>query len=192
MISKIKFNMVAVFILALGVFAGAALAQDTTTIPNKDNTQRQGRADRRGEFGKHDGEGFRGGPRGPEAMLREFRDLNLTDAQKEQIHTILESNKPSQAEMDQMKSLREARQNGTELTADQKAQLKANREAQATKMHSVHDQIMNVLTPEQKQQLEAKRAEMQKKWQDRQQFRRKDAPTTDKPADKPAAKPTNN
>jgi len=192
MISKIKFNMVAVFILAIGVFAGAALAQDTTTTtPNKDNTQRQNRPERRGEF-KRGGEGFRGGPRGPEAMLREFRDLNLTDAQKEQIHTILESNKPTQAEIDQMKSLREARQNGTELTADQKAQLKANREAQRSKMESVHQQILAVLTPEQKAQLDAKRQEMQKRWQDHQQFRRKDAPTTDKPADKPATKPTNN
>ena len=191
MISKLKFNIVAVFILALGVFAGAALAQDTTTTtPNKDNTQRQDRSERRGQFGKHGDEGFRGGPGGPGGMgmMREFRDLNLTDAQKEQIHTILESNKPSQAEMDQMKALRDARQNGTELTADQKAQLKANREAQRTKMESVHQQILAVLTPEQKAQLDAKRQEMQKHWQDRRQ----NAPGNDKPADKPAAKPTSN
>ena len=190
MISKFKFNIVAVFILALGVFAGAAVAQDTTTTPNKDNAQKQ---DRRG-FGKRGGKGFRGGMHrgGPQGMLRMFRDLNLTDAQKEQIHTILESNKPDQATMDQMKSLREARKNGTELTDDQKAQLKANREAQRAKMQSVHQQILSVLTPEQKAQLDAKRQEMQKKWQDRQQFRRQGAPKTDKPADTPATKPTSN
>jgi Spy/CpxP family protein refolding chaperone len=197
MISKFKFNMVAVFILALGVFAGAALAQDTTTTPKQDNTQKQDKFERRGQFGRRGGEGFRGGPGGPMGMLRMFHDLNLTDAQKEQIHTILESNKPDQAQMqqqmDQMKAIREARKNGTELTADQKAQLKAFREAQRANMESVHEQIMNVLTPEQKQQLETKRQEMQKKWQDHQQFRKPGAPGTDKPAtDKPATKPTSN
>jgi Spy/CpxP family protein refolding chaperone len=186
MISKIKFNMVAVFILALGVFAGAALAQDTTTTTKQDSPQTQDKFQHRGGFGKQGGEGFRGGPGGPEGMLREFRDLNLTDAQKEQIHSILESNKPSQAEMDQMKAFHDARQNGTELTADQKAQLKANREAQRTKMESVHQQILAVLTPEQKAQLDAKRQEMKQRWQNRQ------GPGTDKPVDKPAAKPTSN
>lgn len=191
MISKFKFNMVAAFILALGVFAGAALAQDTTTTPKQDNTQKQDKFERRGGFGKRGGEGFRGGMHrgGPEGMLRMFRDLNLTDAQKAQIKTILDTNKPDQATMDQMKALREARQNGTELTADQKAQLKAAREAQRAKMQSVHEQIMNVLTPEQKQQLDAKHQEMQKRWKDR----RPNAPGTDKPAtDKPATKPTSN
>ena len=194
MISKIKFNIVAVFILALGVFAGAALAQDTTTTPNKDNTQKQDQGPRRGGFGKRDGDFRRGpgGPGGPMGMMRDFKDLNLTDAQKAQIKTILDSNKPTQAEMEQMKALRDARQNGTELTDDQKAQLKANREAQRTKMESVHQQILSVLTPEQKAQLDAKRQEFEKRRQDRQQFRHQGAPVTDKPADKPAAKPTNN
>jgi Spy/CpxP family protein refolding chaperone len=184
MISKIKFNMVAVFILALGVFAGAALAQDTTpATPNQDNTQKQGKFERRGEAGRRGGEGFRGGHRGPEGMLREFHDLNLTDAQKAQIKTILDANKPDQATIDQMKSLREARKNGTELTADQKAQLKTAREAQRTKMESIHQQILAVLTPEQKQQLDAKHLEMQKRWQDRRQ----NGTGTDKPATKPTS-----
>jgi Spy/CpxP family protein refolding chaperone len=184
MISKINFNMVAVFVLALGVFAGAALAQDTTTpTPNKDNTQKQDKFERRGQFGRRGDEGMR---RGPMGMMREFHDLNLTDAQKAQIKTILDTNKPSQAEMDQMKALRDARQSGTALTDDQKAQLKANRQAQRTKMESVHQQILSVLTPEQKAQLDAKRQERQKNWQDRRQR------GSDKPADKPAAKPTDN
>lgn len=192
MISKIKFNMVAVFILALGVFAGAAFAQDTTTTPKQDNTQKQDKFERRGGFGKRGGGGFRGGMRGGhEGMLRMFRDLNLTDDQKAQIKTILDSNKPDQAQMDQMKAIREARKNGTQLTDDQKAQLKANREAQRTKMESVHQQILAVLTPEQKAQLDAKHQEMQQRRQNRQ-LRRQGAPGTDKPADKPAAKPTDN
>jgi len=182
MISKIKFYAVTVSILALGVFAGSALAQDTTTTPNQGQTQQ--RPERRGDFGRQRdgaGPGFRG-PRGggPEGMLREFRDLNLTDAQKAQIKSILDANKPDQATMDQMKALREARQNGTALTDDQKAQFKALRQQQTEKMRSVHEQVMNVLTPEQKAQLEQKRQEMKQRWQQREQ-QEKAAPKTDKP-----------
>jgi protein CpxP len=184
MISKFKFNVVAVLVLAFGVFAGAALAQDTTTTtPNQDNTQKQDKFERRGKFrgGEHN---FRGN-RGPEGMLRMFRDLNLTDAQKTQIKTILDANKPDQASIDQMKSIREARKNGTEITADQKAQLKAAREAQRTQMESVHQQILAVLTPEQKTQLDAKQKQREERMQNRKQFRRQDKKTTDKPNDKP-------
>jgi len=174
MISKIKFYVVAVSIIALGVFAGSALAQDTTTNPN------QGQApERHRGFDRRDGAGPRRG--GPEGMLREFRDLNLTDSQKAQIKSILDANKPDQATMDQMKALRESRKNGTELTADQKAQLKALRQQQAQNMRSVHEQVMNVLTPEQKAQLEQKRQEMKQKWEQRDQQKQPPAPKTDKP-----------
>jgi Spy/CpxP family protein refolding chaperone len=179
MISKFKFNVVAVLVLAFGVFAGAALAQDTTTTPNQDNTQKQEQGPR-GRFRRGGDRDFRGN-RGPEGMLRMFRDLNLTDAQKTQIKTILDANKPDQATLDQMKSLREARKNGTELTADQKAQLKAARDAQRTKMESIHQQILAVLTPEQKAQLDAKQKEREQRFQNRKQFRRQDTTTTDKP-----------
>ena len=114
-------------------------------------------------------------------MLREFRDLNLTDAQKAQIKSILDANKPDQATLDQMQALREVRKNGTELTADQKAQLKALRQQQAQSMRSVHEQIMNVLTPEQKAQLEQKRQEMKQRWEQRDQQKQTAAPKTDKP-----------
>jgi protein CpxP len=180
MISKIKFYAVAVSILALGVFAGSALAQDTTTAPNQgQTTQRRDKFERRGGFGRRDGAGPRHA--GPEAMLREFRDLNLTDTQKAQIKSILDANKPDQATMDQMKALRESRKNGTELTADQKAQLKALRQQQAQNMRSVHEQVMNVLSPEQKAQLEQKRQEMKQRWEQRDQQKQTAAPKTDKP-----------
>jgi protein CpxP len=184
MSSKIKFFVVAVLTLAFGVFVGSAAAQDTTTTQKQDNNvQKPEKGERRGGFDHREGPGF-GGPRrgGPEGMLREFRDLNLTDAQKQQIHTILENNKPDQAAMDQMRSLMEARRNGT-LTDDQKQQLKTLREQQGEKMKSVHEQILNVLTPEQKQQLEQKRQEMRQKWEQRQQ--QQAAPKTDKPSEKP-------
>jgi Spy/CpxP family protein refolding chaperone len=181
MISKIKFNMVAVFILAIGVFAGAALAQDTTTAPNPDNTQKQGKFERRGRGG----EGFRGDRRGgPEGMLRQFRDINLTDAQKQQIKTILDSNKPDEGTMQEMHTLGQAVRDGSS-TPEQQARLKTLSEQVMQNRKAVREQIQNVLTPEQKTQLEAKRKERQQQFQDRKQFRRQDKPATDKSATKP-------
>jgi len=48
-------------------------------------------------------------------------------------------------------------------------------------MRSVHEQVMNVLTPEQKAQLEQKRQEMKQKWEQRDQQKQPPAPKTDKP-----------
>ena len=188
MFSKIKLYSVAVLMLAFGVFAGAAFGQDTTTTPKQDNVQKGDKFERHGQFGHRGGpEGFRGGMRGgPMGMLR---GIELTDAQKQQIHTILESNKPDQTTMDQMKAFHEARQKGTELTAEQKEQLKAVREAQRAKAQSVHQQIMNVLTAEQKQQLEQRRKDREQRFQNRDKFRRDGRPGTDKAPEKPTTKP---
>jgi len=188
MFSKMKVYSVAILMLALGVFAGAAFGQDAPTTPKQDNVQKGEKFERRGQFGRHGGaEGFRGGPGRPMGMLR---GIELTDAQKEQIRTILESNKPDQAAMEQMKAIHEARKNGTELTAEQKAQLQATRDAQRVKMESVHQQIMNVLTPEQKQQLEQRRKEREERFKDGGKFRRDGRPGSDKTSpEKPTTKP---
>lgn len=182
MISNFKFNLVAVLVLTFGVFAGAALAQDTTTTPNQDKTQMPDRPQRQRGFRRGDrGPGFRGGMGGALGMLR---GIELTDAQKAQVKSILDANKPDQAALDQMTALRQARKNGTELTAEQKAQLKAARQAQAGKIKAVHEQIMNLLTPEQKAQLEQRRQEFEQRRQQRR------GPRTDKPStDKTTAKP---
>ena len=85
----------------------------------------------------------------------------------------------------------EAKRNGT-ITAEQQEKLKAFHEQGRQKMEAVREQILNVLTPEQKQQLEQKRQEMEKRreqWKKNQPSTKTDKPTTDKPA---AAKPTTN
>lgn len=181
MFSKFKFNTVAFLILAFGVFAGAALAQETTTTPKQDDVQKTDKFQRRGKFGRS-GEGFRGRLHrgGPFAMLR---GIQLTDAQKAQIKTILDANKPDQALMDQMKSIREARKSGTELTAEQKEQLKTARQARMAKMKLVHEQILNVLTPEQKQQLEQRHQQMMQRRQERRELRKQGKTPADKPTD---------
>ena len=191
---SLKFKILSVIGLSLSIagFSAVVSAQDTTTTQKdttiqKDNHHKFERQGRRGE-----GPGF-GGPRrgGPEGIVRGLRELNLTDAQKQQIHTILESNKPDQANFEEIRPLMEAKRNGT-ITAEQQEKLKAFHEQGRQKMEAVREQILNVLTAEQKQQLEQKRQEMEKRreqWQKNQPSTKTDKPTTDKPA---AAKPTTN
>src|SRR5437868_1761134 len=144
---SLNIKLLSVAGLSLAVFAGAALAQDTTTTSKQDNVQKKDKFERRGGLGGHgDGEGFREpGKGGAEGMLRGLRELNLTDAQKQQINTILESNKPDPANFEEMRTLMEAKRGGT-ITAEQQERLKTLRQQGREKMEAVHKQVLDVLT----------------------------------------------
>ena len=166
--SKIFSSLTLVF--AIGAFSVFATAQESTTAP-KDGKKTE-RGDRK--FGKRGGEFDRGGMRGHHGGrgmgMGFLRGIELTDAQKEQIRAIHEANKPNPADFEAMKSIREARKSGGTITEEQKAQLKQFRDARQAKHDQVQQQILAVLTPEQKSQLEARKAEMQKR---REEFRQK-------------------
>ena len=171
---------------ALGAFGVFASAQ-TTETPKADGTKaekHERRGGRGGEFGKrggmrHGGHGMRGG-------MGMLRGIELTDAQKEQIKAIHEANKPSGENKALMDSIRETRKAGGTITEDQKAQLKQLREGRKSKMEAVHQQILAILTPEQKAQLEAKEAEGQKR---REEFRQKRQEMREKRKAEGATKP---
>lgn len=163
---------------AVAVFAVAGSAQvPTETKP--DGTQKTEK-----RWGKRGGDGMRGGMhRGMKGGMG-LRGIELTDAQKEQIKAIREANKPSDEvraqHQEQMKAFREARKAGT-LTEDQKTQMKAFRDERMAKMQAMRAQIEAILTPEQKQQLEAKKAERQQMMEQRREQRkqmRQNAPAT--------------
>ena len=161
---KGRFLSVLTLAIAFAAFGTVSFAQQTTTQDNgvqkQDKEGRQLRKDgRRGGFGMRGGHGGFG-------MLR---GIELTDAQKQQIKSIMDSNKPDEAAMTQMRTLRDAKRSGT-LTADQQAQLKAFRDQQRVKMESVHQQILSILTPEQKQQIEQRQQEMKQR---REQWKQK-------------------
>jgi|ERR1043166_1961760 protein CpxP len=165
---SLKNKLSSIFTVALAVvaFAAFSFAQDskaTTPAPEKDKADRHWKGD-----GKHSGHGEGFGHGG--GMMRMFHDLNLTEAQKTQIHSIMDANKPDQATREEMHTLFEAKHNGT-LTADQQARFDTLREQQKAKMKSIHEQIMNVLTPEQKAQLQQKMTEMKQNREQRQQRR---------------------
>ena len=153
---------------AIGAFSVFATAQ-TSETPSGDANKAE-KHERKG-FGKRGGKMGRGGMRGHRGGGMGFlRGIELTDAQKEQIKTIRQANKQDQGNSDLMKSIRETRKNGGTITEDQKAQLKQLRTERRAKMESVNQQILAVLTPEQKTQLETRKAEMQKR---REEFREK-------------------
>lgn len=182
---KLKLITALASAVAVGSFAIATSAQETPQ-PSKDATEKGERHDRKG-FGRR-GPGKMGPGRGFPGM-RGFFGIELTEAQKTQIKQIHEANKPDGAVFEEMKAIGEARRNGT-LTEDQKARAKVLREQARTKGESVHQQILAVLTPEQRRQIETRKAEMKKRMEERRQQRREPLPqmqtqktTTDKPTD---------
>lgn len=166
--SKIFSSLTLVF--AVGAFSVFATAQEATTAPqdgqkvekgDRKFEKRGGKFGRRGMMGRHGGRGM---------GMGFLRGIDLTDAQKAQIKAIHEANKPAGGDFEAVKAIREARKSGTAITEDQKAQMKQFREARKAKMEQVHQQILAVLTVEQKAQLETRKAEMQKR---REEFRQK-------------------
>jgi Spy/CpxP family protein refolding chaperone len=187
MISKVKLLSFFALFAAFALFSVSVMAQDTAPQVPKDSTAAPQNPDGRG-FGRHGGgrEGFRGGPHGRE-MMGGMRGVNLTDAQKEQIKSIRESNRPDPAAMQEMKTLWEAKKNGT-LTPEQQARMKDLHQQASEKEQAVHKQIMAVFTPEQLQQMEQNRQDMKKRRQERRlerQQKEQTAPpaTSDKPTD---------
>jgi Spy/CpxP family protein refolding chaperone len=144
---------------ALFAFSTFVSAQDTKTDADKQQ-KREWR--KRDGFG---GKGFRRGGRGG-GFLRELRGIELTDAQKEQIRTIHEANRPDQATMEELKTLHIAKREGT-LTADQQERMKTLRQQAKAKHDAVRQQVLAILTPEQLQQIETNKAEWQKRREER-------------------------
>lgn len=162
---------------AVAAFSTAAMAQEATKS-DSDNTPK--REWRRGGKGDGFGKGFRRGGRGG-GFMRELRGVDLTDAQKQQIKTIMEANRPDQATMEEMKTLHQAKREGT-LTADQQERMKVLRDQSRQKGEALHQQVLAILTPEQLQQIEKNKQEMKQRWEERKQLReqrKQQAPQTE-------------
>ncbi|MBV9242265.1 MAG: Spy/CpxP family protein refolding chaperone [Acidobacteria bacterium] len=153
---------------ALAVFSGATFAQDTTTTTPQNTDKTHQRGDHRGFGPRRGGPGREGmGPGG--GMRGMMRGIQLTDDQKAQLKSLRESNKPDPAQFEQIRTLMKAKRDGT-ITADQEAQLKAFRESREAKAKEMRQAFLNILTPDQKAQLEKNRADMKAR---RQEFKQK-------------------
>ena len=146
-------------ILALGVTAGVFVhAQDQNT-----------NEPRRGFMGRGMGPGGRGGPGGPMGMLPMLgRQLDLTDAQKDQIKTIADSHKADWKTLAERARTAHGALNQA-VTADTIDEtLIRQRSAEAAAVDAdmavararVHAEVLQILTPEQKTKLQSLHTEM--------------------------------
>ena len=172
--------------ITLTVFVSA---QDKTTTPSTDSTERQDRIERRGRGERGEGRGMGGrhhGPRGPGKMLHALHQLDLSEAQKEQVRTIMESKRAGfEQNREQLRELGRAKHEGT-ITAEQQAKLDELRAQMKQNGEAVHEQVLGVLTAEQRTRLEQLKADMDKRREERRQMgprhgRGEGAPPADKP-----------
>jgi len=164
-----------IVVVALSTFVAA---QDSTTTRSSDSVEKQEKGERKGwgRRGEH-GKGMRGGRH--VGMMRGLRGIDLTDAQKEQLRVIHENNKPNEAAMQEMRAIRQAKRDGGTITPEQKERLKAFRLQSREKAAQIQKQVLAILTPDQRQQLETRKEEMRKKRDERRQLRQNNKQTTE-------------
>lgn len=161
-------------------FSAFASAQtDNGARPSQDSTERRERRERRGGFGKHhDGEGRGGHRRGGGMGMRELAQLNLTDAQRQQIRAIMESNRgaeKNQQNFDEIRTLMQAKRDGT-ITAEQQERLKSFKQERRRKAEATRQQVLAVLTAEQRAQLEQIKQQRREQKRERREMRQNEQP----------------
>ena len=169
---------VAVAVFAFSTFTLAQEDKAATPAPDKEKAEKHWKGEGRG---MHKGEGKEFG-HSHGGMMRMMHELNLTEAQKTQMHSIMEANKPDKATMEEMHTLAMAKHDGT-ITAEQQTRLDTLKEQAKAKAKSVHEQVQAILTPEQKAQIEQKKLEMKQRKEEHRQQReqRQKAPAATTP-----------
>jgi periplasmic protein CpxP/Spy len=176
----------------------AALAVITLGLGSIALAQPEGGGGRR--FGHGFGHG-RGGPGGPGGSGFPLRQLDLTDAQREQVKAIFDSHKDEfQAIGERLKTARQAQVAAIETQPIDETAIRAKTtelsavEADAAVLRAkVHAAVFQVLTPEQQEKAKAlkaehekRRAEMRERFQERRQQRQQQKQQAN-PANPPAA-----
>jgi protein CpxP len=175
---KSKFFPVITLAAAIVGFSIFASAQESTTTSPE---AKQEKHERKG-FGKHDGfgKGMRGRHGG---IMRGFRGIDLSDAQKEQLKALHESNRrPNDDAKKEMHTLMQSKRDGT-ITPEQTERLKALKMQAREKGKQIHEQALAILTPEQRQQLETRREEMRQKREEHRKMREQNKQAPEKPMD---------
>ena len=165
-----RFKTVAIAAISSIALAGSIVFAQTTTL---DQSNTQGTRTERREGGKHRGHRFGGMRRGGGF----FGHLNLTEDQKTKMKSIRESfaerNKPLREQLRaKRQELRQASEGGTfnEALATQKLTEMASLEAKLMgERHKLHEEMLSVLTAEQKAQLEQSKAQFKARRGERRQ-----------------------
>lgn len=159
--------------LAVGAFTTFVSAQDSNSTEQPTDKPMKERRWKGDGFGKRGG-GMRGG-----MGMRGLKNLDLTDAQKEQIRGIMESartaNEPLHTEL---KALKEKRRGGAELSETDIARLKEIKTQMKQSREQTENTVLGILTAEQRQKLEQQKLERQQRRQEFRQRRQQTTPTT--------------
>ncbi len=127
-----------------------------------------------------------GGRHGGDRMLMGgLRQLDLTDAQREQIKQIVETNKSTNpGQRDEMRGLIEKKRDGS-ITEQEKVRLREIKTQMKASGEQIRTSVLAILTPEQRTQLEKSREEMRQRKEERKQMRRdnRNSDKTDKSDD---------
>jgi periplasmic protein CpxP/Spy len=153
---------------AAAVFAAMSLTGSTLLFAQQPTQQPSP------ESGQLPGQGTRG-PRGPRDFKRggmgAFQQLDLTDTQRQQMREISERFREStRAQREQMRPLHEQLRQGGTLSTEDQAKLNTLREQIRALERQRKDEMMSVLTPEQKAKLDQLKEEHKAR---REQFGRK-------------------
>lgn len=131
-------------ILGLLMFGASALAQQTQQNSNTAAPEQRGAQMRRMMMRR----------RAMRGEMRGFRQLNLTDQQRQQMRSIMQAQgQGSQAQRQEMRQLMEKRRAGT-LTAQDETRAKELRQQLMQSRQGVRTQMMNILTADQKAKME--------------------------------------
>lgn len=172
---KFKFFSFFAVLIAIFAFSSVSFAQDATTqdSPAVKGEKRMKRGGGRMHGGRH------GGDRAGKMMMRMMSELNLSDAQKQQVNSIMENNKTAtQPQRDELRQIWSNKQSGTTLTPEQETRARELSSQLRESGKKMHEDLLAVLTPEQRQQLDQKREEMRQRMMERRQMKQNgDAPT---------------
>ena len=160
-------------IVSFSAFASAQ-QDNTTTNQSQDSVQKQEKRERRG-FGKNSEgrfgkEGY-GKHRGGKMGMRELSQLNLTDAQKQQIRDVVQANHKANPEnFQELRQLVQAKRDGT-ITPEQTEKLRTFKQQMRQNAEQTHRQILAVLTAEQRTQLEQLKQQKREQKKQRREMR---------------------
>src|SRR5215207_7203376 len=166
-----KFLTFAGLTLALAASLPAVSAQEQQQQPSPRDGQGAGQQEHR-PFGRRGGRrhGPEGGRRG--FGMRALSRLNLTDAQQTQIRSIHEAARQrTGAQRDELRQLFETRRGGGQLTSEQQARAEQLQTELRAAHEGVNQQVLAVLTAEQRTQLEQWKQERQSRGPGRRKHR---------------------
>jgi Spy/CpxP family protein refolding chaperone len=160
--------------IAIIAFNSFVTAQETTNTDKNSVEKRERKMNRfggegkRGRGGKHGMRGMRG-DRGMRGLMRSLSRLDLTETQKSQVKTILETQRTGgQPLREEARSLMMKRRDGT-ITEGEKTRLDEIRTEMKNSAELTKNSVLALLTPEQTQKLEQMKAERRQRMEERRQ-----------------------